>query len=1085
MFSQVLVMIRAFAKRHVKEFRYLAEISLILFSGTIVLHVIGILANPTPMGDDAIFTVSRIQNLAQNFPNILWNPYAFNGYDPTIFYPWSVYLIPALLVAAGFNPILVFHFDFVISFLLLGLSIYYLCLKLGTNRLVAISMPLIIWSTNAFWNNSIWGGAYERIFDLPYMFSAFTLTYNYISCLERNQNPRFLQYVAIIVLWILTICGNIFIAMMGLSVAFPFVMFSSGLKRIVTGLRLALKIFLPIIALLAWYFIPFLEHIQKVGTIPQDVTPDQISWLVYPGPAWTSTLSVIYLPMVLFLGIALIVLTSRYDYFNFQVQFGSEKKSLLFSTSLAAGYFLIMGYIKPAWTFLPRIVATYDSITALSLILLIMIALLSSVVCTSGHGKLTKSITAFFLVLVIVNAALTIPSIKPINWNPTQQTLDSAIMSRDSLSSSFRISLGGRILTRSFPYYYPNISDTGGRLSALNPDPFYESLYETEIFYKGNLGSISTTYVDDAPPVNVSTYLGDSSNYAENSFWFDWYATKSAVFLPFYYSMGNTINGYADRPAFFSTAYLPIQASTPFALSSEMVVVSNNNSGPILSATNAPLLGFYSTSPQVSSEYASLIALLSYLGLSSQYVVPVELPSINNSTAKIVQGIVTDSSTFTQQSGQFEALVQRGVTVDVFRSKDNPGNFPNFNRNRIGNGSLNLWEISIGQLMEMRELGSYQLVQSFPSMFQIQTVIPGASIFHSQNVFNLYPKNWIVRFSKNVYASSDVRNNTLIVSLANQNSSSVSEVNLDQTLVEPILISADSKMSFSVFSNANLSLEVLLKPVNSSNYLDTNTTVKPGQWINLSVPFPNPLELENPDSRFALADQLDLIVHATTDKNDSIIEISNATVSTPSYSISNFSSATDFSKNGFVNLSETLPSGSVIEILNSQGSIIDTYSGKRNDSSVISFESFNSTSKNDLAYKALIISPQNINITSLDRFLEADWVSVTSQWLNDETLLISGIPAGYEGLVWKETFTNSWSISAPITDRDSVSLGYLLAGPGFVFIPLIGNLNRVIIHYDPYSFPESVSLMIAVITLLFLASVPVSSFIRRFRDRLD
>jgi hypothetical protein len=193
-----------------------------------------------------------------------------------------------------------------------------------------------------------------------------------------------------------------------------------------------------------------------------------------------------------------------------------------------------------------------------------------------------------------------------------------SMMSGYSLSSSFRISLGGRILTRSFPYYYPNTSDTGGRLSALNPDPFYQSLYETEIFYKRNLGSISTTYVEDAPPVNVSTYLGDSSNYAENSFSFDSYATRSAVFLPFYYSMDNTINGYAERPAFFSTTYLPIQASTPFALSSEMVVVSDNNSSPILSATNAPLLGLYSTSQQVNSEYASFIALLSYLGLSSR-----------------------------------------------------------------------------------------------------------------------------------------------------------------------------------------------------------------------------------------------------------------------------------------------------------------------------------------------------------------------------------------------------------------------------------------------------------------------------------
>src|SRR6266571_1127712 len=204
--------------------------------GLSISAAIGFLQDPTPFGDDAIYYIGTVKALTSNFPFLAWDPHVFAGYMPAIGLSWLTFLAPFVLARIGLDAISSFHLSFVAVFLLFGLAVYYSARSVGSGRLVSFSMSILAWSTNAYWNNTIWGGAYNRAFTIPFLFLAMGATYRYAGCMNaaKAQGSNYWLGVAA---WTLAYVGDIFVAIAGAALGLAFLLLSAGRRSIVTVLK--------------------------------------------------------------------------------------------------------------------------------------------------------------------------------------------------------------------------------------------------------------------------------------------------------------------------------------------------------------------------------------------------------------------------------------------------------------------------------------------------------------------------------------------------------------------------------------------------------------------------------------------------------------------------------------------------------------------------------------------------------------------------------------------------------------------------------------------------------------------------------
>src|SRR5207248_9844304 len=93
-------------------------------------------------------------------------------------------------------------------------SVYYFGRSVGSDRIVAFSTSILAWSTNAYWNLTIWGGAYDRAFTIPLLFIAVGATYRYAS--QVNYGGRSTrEYWLCLAAWTLVYLGDVFVAIAG------------------------------------------------------------------------------------------------------------------------------------------------------------------------------------------------------------------------------------------------------------------------------------------------------------------------------------------------------------------------------------------------------------------------------------------------------------------------------------------------------------------------------------------------------------------------------------------------------------------------------------------------------------------------------------------------------------------------------------------------------------------------------------------------------------------------------------------------------------------------------------------------------
>ncbi len=951
----------------------------------IVLEFLDLLTNPTPMGDDALVHIKKIIDLAGNFLQFQWDPRSFNGYRPSTGFAWASYGPPSLFVSLGFDPTLVFHLTFVSYFLLIGPSIYYFAQTVGARRIVALAVSVLGWSTTGYWGY-VGGGAYSRVFTLPFMFIALGLTFRYMT-LQNQGRPGRRTYWLLLTTWFLTFLGDVYIGIVPVLVAIPFILLSAGRENILVGLRRLGVILLPVLVLTSWFWVPLAIHALAVGSPPSDVTVSTASQVFWVGPIFS---------------VATVFARKR----SSNQALGPEHAAILFSLNLVSIYFLVMGAITPLWPYLPRIWATYDSFNILSFLFPLTVACLFVWLKPLRRGVLAQYLAMALIILVIINASVTISLSRPPDRSTLNTSLAQAFQGNFVVSDNYRVSLQGRASTRWFPSYYPDASQTGGRVLGLNPNPFYQSWYGTEVFFKDDLATLKSVYIEDQPTVNVTSLIGAPQNFASTSYWLDWYGVNTLVLDPGLYPVQNTAQNFSQRGALFST-------NTAQTFSGPLVFINPTNPGPILIATNGSTIGFYSQQGDSEDQYNDILGLLSYLGLDSRYVVPVHLPSLDTIGPDEFNLIITDQSTYFQTTPRFIALEGQGTRILV-----------------VSTGLL-------ARLQTQGTIGAQGLIKliSPVSSPQVQNLTEVSS-YPSQTLI-INPQEWTTGFYQNAQGSLQTNQNNLTISIAIQDTTKLAQFDVGFSLPNPAVLWDQLEPHLQLEADVRSNIGLVFTSSNfTDNFVAFNEKVNPSQLVDLRVPFTNFTTWNYPQSKFATATGLTLAVTVPPGNPNATVRLTYASLSERSYTFYETASVS-LSAAGFLQA----PTAQGLVLSDETGSLAGSTHAISQESTtmIIPLAAFSSSTNGNFT-RVILVGGSQAEPVSLALFTEAPWTSLRNEWTTNQNLSIQAVPGGYSGLVWKETYSSSWNIVGTDQAGNKLSLSYFLAGPGLVYVPLRGKV---------------------------------------------
>jgi hypothetical protein len=1039
------------------------DLIFIIIAGMLIMGAVGILWNIEPMGDDALLHLANIRNFAINFPYVSWDPYSFNGYSPTIGFGWTIFLPIAIFSGPEFNAVLTLHVAFIVYFLLLGISVYYFATTVKSHRLVALALPILMWSSNSYWNYSIWGASYGRAFSLPFMFTTLALTYEYVAFLNEGKAVQ-RKYWLVLSFWFMTFLTDVYIAIISVGIATIFLILSAGWKNFRLGLGRFAKIFLPVLGLTTWYLLPVAKQIQTISPLRNDLTPNELSQLFVSSSQGTSSLNVVYVPSVLVFAIVTLVIILKKR--NTGPYLKHEQKAFLISLIAVSTYFFIMGWIPQLWPYVPRLMSTYDSNNAISFALIMMLSIMSGSFVQAHLPRLSTLSATFFFVFVIVIAFLIIPATRPVDWYPLSSTLNNALIKHVDLPSDYRISVSGRVATRWFPFFNPNWQQTGGRAYTLDQNIFYQSWYQSEVFFKDDLGSLPNIYLEDQPYKNVSAFLTEPDNFAEVNFWLDWFGAQYVMLLQNFYPLNNTVNNYLQRQSIFSTIEVPTRYGP-------LAIVRANYTSPILMATNAKILGFYSEQHDSLDQYNRLLALLSYLDLDSQYVVPIYLRSLEAVHAGSFDFLVTDSYTRQRENNAINMLSTEGVNVLVVSSSPGQIGFSPTTE-KTGNGSLVELPVSLFQLLTLGRTGSYYFLTALPSLVNTTvTNLTSSSVYPSQNI-SLNSQSWTIASAQNAEGFMQTSSQGAIFGFLSKNSSAPSSLTIRADMPNAVLLSDQLMVDLSVKVSVTTLLKISFLSENPSlNYVSNEEVIPQGSWVKLRIPFTSFNTWQDPTLPFDMSKSL--LINATTSHSYSgdIIQLANVSITTPGYSTINLPNPITLASNGFLEYSSSVLTNTSFIFSNQNGSASASpeFTSDSGYPDIIPLREFTSGA-HQIYTKVIVVSDSSSVSLTISLFQEPLWLPVQYRWLNNQNLEVLGVPKGFKGLIWKETYTDRWLLSQDRNGSQTQSPGYQLAGPGFIYISLkdlpLGTLHII---YEVYNQSDMVALGIAFSTIVALVSL--------------
>lgn len=1005
---------------------WLTDLVLVLAVQVLILQSLGMLTNLTPLGDDALVHVQKISDLARNFPIFLWDPRQFNGYDPSIGFAWASYSPSAFFVYLGGDPIAVFHWTFVAYFLAFGPSVYYFAREVGAQRIVAVTVPILGLSTSGYWGY-VGGGAYSRVFTLPLMFLALALTFRFVT--QQNAGiVRAKTYWLALAAWVATSLGDVYIGVVPVVVGLVFVLLSAGFKRVRQGSLRVAAVFVPALALTCWFWIPLAVHLLHSGSPSSDLTVNTFSQIFWLSPVLT----------------AIIVIVRR--------QFSAEPLSrehlgFLFALNLVCVYFLIMGAVTPLWTYIPRFWSTYDSFNILSFLFPLAIACIFALLKPLRRVALTRYLALVLVVLVVANAVLTIQVSIPPNRTLVNNAFAQAFNGNLDVSSNYRVSLQGRTIARWFPHYNPDALQTGGRVLGLDLNPYYQSWYETESYFKDDLPTVSNVYIEDQPNINVQRLVGTPQNFASTTFWLDWYGVGTLVLDPGFYPVQNTAGNFSERGALFSTKTIPTDYGS-------VVFVEPTEPGPIMVATNAPVLGYYSQQPDSIAEYNEILALLSYLGLDSQYIVPVYLSSLDNIRAGEFSAILTDENTYNQVQSRFASLAVQGNRIIVVSTT-----FLTQSQTEGPKGTEGL--IKLISPLVSTQTTNFTIVSSSP----LQTHL-------------ISPQNWSQGSSQNAQGSIQAYQNNLTISLTVPDPTRQAQIDIGASLANSATLWDQLGTNIEIQSNVPSNATVLFTSANfTDNYLASSEALGQNQLTSLQIPFRNFTAWKNSIDKFAFATGLNITLTIPPGHPSATIVLSRVSLMEPPETIYRSAGAVPVASNGFIDQ----PSVSGMVLTDGSGRLVGQYEPLIGTptSTTVPLASFATGGNN--TFDRVVIAAANAQETSLTVFEHMDSALLANTWTTNEALYTQPLAGSFHGLVWKETFNSNWSVSANESTALSnsamtnISLQYFLAGPGLVYLPLDG-VGAVSISFNYQD--TIVGLVLPGISLLSLIIIII--FRRRF-----
>ena len=1038
-------------------------------AGLWIASVIGFLQDQTPFGDDAIYHVGLVKNLASNFPYLWWDPHIFAGSVPIIGLSWLTYPAPALLVRMGLDAISSFHIEFISAFLLFGLSVYYFARSVGLERILSFSMSILGWSTNTYWNLTIWGGAYDRAFTIPLLFIAVGATYRYAS--QVNYGGRSTrEYWLCLAAWTLVYLGDVFVAIAGTLLTVIFLLFCAGIDNLATGLKRIGTFFLPLLGLTLWQIIPLaIQALAYSSYRHQVLVPNYWNMLLLPGAKWTSTLNPVYLPTILIVATCCGL---------FRARVSPVQKALLVSMMVMGSYWLVMGWVPVLWPYLPRLMATYSSVENLGWIFLMTIPLLFTIL----RGRLATmekplfrirrgrrfSLTGqrFFTILqtvillfITLNALATIPSITPANWQPLTDQLNSELKAGlGTPSNDYRISLQNRFLTRSFQYYQPDRFDTGGRTELLNLDPLYHSWYATEVFYKNDISSIKTLYIDDQPSANVSSFLESSRNFAGEAFWLDWYAVNAVIFDD--YTSGRTIGNYSDRPY----AYTVSRTNTTYSI--PQVIVKPQDSTGILTATNATIVGFYSAGGDSQNEYNSLLSMLASIGLGPRFVVPLYLHSLQEVTAARLDVVVTDSYTYAQYTSQMQVLLETSSVVVVSSVDGQLGSQPVVNQN--GNRVLVNVPFSFSQLVNGHEEGAYYFAKSAP-VLQINSFNISSSTYQGPINTSLSPTSWTpVYRTPNAQGALLTTPNSIIVNLTSTDTTQSSQFNIGSHLPTLVPLLSNLTISLSIQATQDVRLGLSFSPPTSCcpNYVGLDENVTSGNPVQLQIPYSRFDKWDNISRMFGVTQDLSIALNLPPGIPSITVRFVNVSLSVPAYTKSALPKPISLADDGLVTHDLGVTGIGLLNGFNSSTSILNLASST--PQAVTTLASFSGGRPGEEYDSIITVGGNGQGAPMFVLFSQPPSSLVGQRWLDNQDMVASSIPRGFHGLLWKETYNKLWTLDAE-SGSTLKGLTYYYAGPGMIYISMPIYANGIKASLVSLNLPSVTLFSIPIATIAALA----------------
>jgi hypothetical protein len=333
----------------------------------------------------------------------------------------------------------------------------------------------------------------------------------------------------------------------------------------------------------------------------------------------------------------------------------------------------------------------------------------------------------------------------------------------------------------------------------------------------------------------------------------------------------------------------------------------------------------------------------------------------------------------------------------------------------------------------------------------------------------LAPNSWTA-----TYATSNVRgmlqtdSSTIHLNITSLDTTNGSQFNIDSILPSPAPISNGQIVRFSVQTTANITLGVSLGSNTGccSNYVAVDKKVGGGSLAQIEIPSAEFKKWGNPNEMFGVARDLTFAVNLAPGEPGAVVRLSNVSVASPAYTISDFPNAISPSADGIL-LHNTLGVNGVgmLNKYNASTTILNLSGSTQK--SIITIASLSGGASNAQYDKIIIVGGIGQSTPMVVLFTQSPWSLVHEGWTSNENMVASSMPQGFRGVVWKETYSSQWRFESMSNDVKG-PLAYYYAGPGMIYIPMTNETRGIAASFASLSFSSIAAVSISTVTIAAL-----------------